>query len=83
MIREKEHRRPEKSPDHRVVVADDRVLDRVRQQEKDDEIEWIELRELTLPGEPKTDQNGPVDDESADGFLEQGNARDEDVVPDG
>ena len=51
--------------EERVVVADDRVLHRVREQEQDDEIEGVELSHLALPGEAEADEEEDVNEDGA------------------
>ena len=53
----------------RVVLADDRVLHRVRNRQQHDEIERIELRQLALPGEPQHHDEKRVDDDGPKHFF--------------
>ena len=53
---EQRGRAPTMPANQRIVIADDRVLHRVRQQEQDDEIERIELRQLAFAGEAESDR---------------------------
>src|ERR1044072_2125307 len=53
----------------RIVIADDRVLNSVRQQEQNDESERIELRQLAFAREAKSDQQKGVDDRRANDLL--------------
>ena len=51
--------RADEPANERIVIADDRVLHGVRQQEQDDEIERIELRQLPFAGEAKSAEQKP------------------------
>ena len=44
------------------VVADNRVLHRVRQHQQDDQIERVELRQLALAADAEDEDEGEVDD---------------------
>ncbi len=57
------------------VVADDRVLHRVREREQDDKIEGIELRQLALAEHTQQHDERDVDDDGAQDFLRDGQAR--------
>ena len=61
-----QRRRADDPANERIVIADDRVLHRVRQQQQHDEIERIELRQLAFAGEAKSDQEKGVDDRSSE-----------------
>ena len=65
-----------------VVVADDRVLDGVRERQQHDQVERIELSELALAGQSQADDQEDVDQDRADDLFEDGDAEDEDVGPD-
>jgi hypothetical protein len=67
----------------REVVADDRVLDDVRQQEQDDEVERVQLCELPLPREVQQDEQAEVDGDGPDRLLPGRDAEVEQVVDDG
>ena len=64
-----------------VVVADDGVLHSVRKGEQDNEVEWIELHEFTLAGEPEAHDQKRVDEDRAKNFLQQGETKDEHIFP--
>ena len=64
-----------------VVVADDRVLHRVRQRQQDDQIERIELRQLPLAGEPQPDDQEGVDQDRPQDLLGDRQRQREHVVP--
>ena len=68
-------RRADEPANERIVIADDRVLHRVRQQQQHDEIERIELRQLAFAGEAKADQQKGVDDRRANELLAERNVR--------
>ena len=59
---------------HRRVLADHRVLDRVRDDEDDDELEDRELADLLLPGQPQHDDQEQVDDRGPKDDLGQARA---------
>ena len=59
----------DEAADERIVIADDRVLHRVRQQQQHDEIERIELRQLAFSGEAESEQEKRVDDHRAKELL--------------
>ena len=65
--------------DERVVVADDRVLHRVREQEQHDEVERIELRQLAFAGESKSAEEKRVDGDRPEELLGDRNAGREEV----
>ena len=69
-----EHRRAKEPAEQRVVVADDRVLDDVREEQEDDEVEGGQLRELALAGQVDEDDERQVDRNCADGLVEQAEA---------
>ena len=73
-VDEEQRRRADDAADQRIVIADDRVLHRVRQQEQHDEIERVELRQLAFAGESESDEKEPVDDERPEELLENRNA---------
>jgi len=79
-VHDEEHRRADDSADERIVVADDGVLHRVRQQEQDDEVERIDLRQLALAGEPQSDEEKPVDDDRPQDLLENRDIRREEEL---
>src|SRR3989442_15637381 len=60
------------SPAERVVGADDRVLDHVRDDEEQDEVEGGELADLPLPREPECRQHEEVDDNRPQHLLRDG-----------
>jgi len=49
-VDQQQRRRSDDAARERIVVPDDRVLHRVRQQEQDDEIKRVYLRQLAFPG---------------------------------
>jgi hypothetical protein len=63
-----------------VVVADDRVLDRVRQCQQHDQVERVQLCELTLAGETKTRDQKQVDDNRPSDLFGNRQAEKEHVV---
>src|SRR5947209_17476922 len=71
VVHGEQQRGAEDSTRDRVVVADDRVLQRVREHEEHDEVERIELPELALPGDAQSYQKKDVDDERADDFGDE------------
>jgi len=66
-----EQRSGEEAAEQRVVVADDRVLDDVRDQEQDDEVERRQLRQLALAGQVDEDDEREVDGERPRGLVDQ------------
>ena len=60
IVDRQERRGAEDATRHRIVVADDRVLHRVRERQQDDEIERVQLRELALAGETQPDDQERV-----------------------
>ena len=81
-VQQQEGCRPENSTGKRVVLADDGILNRVREEQQYDEIERIQLRQLTLAREAKADQEKGIDDDRPNDFLENRHARVEQIVPD-
>ena len=71
--------RADQTANERIVIADDRVLHRVGEQEQHDEIERVELRQLALAGEPEPDEQERVDDERANELFADRDAGDEEV----
>ena len=80
VVDEQQRRRPDDPAGHRVVVADDRVLDGVRQSQQNDQVERVELRQLALAGQPETDDQERVDQDGAQDLLEHGQAEVEHVA---
>src|SRR5262249_22241025 len=64
-----------------VVVADDRVLNGVRQRQEHDEVKRVELRQLALAGEPQSDDQKEIDQDRPNHLLGDGNAQREQVTP--
>ena len=54
---------------HAVVVSDDRVLHGVRDREEHDQIERIELRQLSLAGQPQPDDQENIHHDGAQDFF--------------
>ena len=73
-------RRANNSTGQRVVVPDDGVLQRVRQEQQDDEIERVELAKLALSGKPKSDQEEDVHRDRAEQLLADRYANRKEVV---
>ena len=69
LVHEEQRRRPEQSARDAVVVADDRVLDGIGQREQDNEIERVQLCQLTLAREAKAGDEKEVDDDRAQNLL--------------
>jgi hypothetical protein len=69
-----EHQGAEEPAEQRVVVPDDRVLDDVREEQEDDEVEGVQLRELALAGEVDQDDEREIDRERADGLVGEAEA---------
>src|SRR5581483_3284486 len=65
----------------RDVVADDRVLQDVGEEEQHDEVEAVELPQLALARQPQRDDDESVDDNRAQNSLPPRNLQDPDVVP--
>jgi len=65
-------RRGDDAADQGVVAAGHRVLDRVRDHEDHDEIDWTHLSKLALPGGPQQEQHDYVDDRGAEDDLPPG-----------
>ena len=64
----------------RVVVADDRVLHRVRQREQHDEVERVELRQLAFAEDAQQHDEEDIDDDRPQDLLQQREVRNEHVV---
>jgi len=79
-VQQEEGARPYEPANQRIVIADDRVLDGVGQQQQDDEVERIELRQLAFAREAKPDQQKGVDDRRANDLLAERNIRSEEGV---
>jgi hypothetical protein len=56
---------------HGVVVADDRVLDGIRQRKKDDEVEGIQLCEFALAEEAQEQNQNEVHDDRTQQFFDK------------
>jgi len=69
-----QRRRADDAPEQRIVIADDRVLHRVREQQQHDEVERVELRQLAFPRDAQSDEEKDVDDDRADQLLDERNA---------
>src|SRR2546422_3000623 len=69
VVQRQNHDRTEESPAERVVGADDRVLDHVRDDEEQGEVEGGELADLPLPREPECRQHEEVDDDRPQNLL--------------
>src|SRR5213082_844920 len=69
VIRRYQYHGAEQTSDERVVVADDRVLDDVREEQQDDEVERVQLRERALPREVEEDEQRAVDRRRSDSLL--------------
>ena len=80
VVRGEENGRPEEAADEGRLVADDRVLDDVRQQEEDDEVERRELRELPFARDAEQDDQSDVDRERTDDLVPPGQAEMDEVV---
>src|SRR3954454_9389763 len=66
-----EHCGSDQPADQRVVRSDHRVLYDVRQQQDDDEVEGVELRQVTFADEAEQHRETDVDDDGADDLLQQ------------
>ncbi|OLE22319.1 MAG: hypothetical protein AUG49_19385 [Catenulispora sp. 13_1_20CM_3_70_7] len=80
-VHEDQHRRSVDPAGQRVVVADDRVLHDVRQQQHHRQIQGVELRQLPFPGQPQQEHDGGVDQDRAQGLLAVGDSGLEHVMP--
>src|SRR6187401_1673121 len=69
--------------DKAVVVADDRVLNGVRECQKHDQIERVKRRQFTLTGQSQTDNQERVDQDGTQNLLQKGDvvAQSEQVLP--
>jgi len=68
-IDHEQRRRPGDPADERVVVADDRVLHRVGEEEQHDEVERVELRQFALARQAEANQQERVDDQRPNDLL--------------
>src|SRR6266571_82648 len=66
---------PDEPAEERVVRPDHRVLDDVRDQQQDDEVERRELADLTLAGEAERQEDEEVHDDRAHDLLVERNLR--------
>src|SRR3954451_2960082 len=80
-VEAEDHRRADDRARHRVVVADDAVLDRVRDEQDHEQVERVLLRELALAEQAQREQQEAVDEHGAEGFLTDRHAHGEDRVP--
>ena len=65
VVEHDERRRRDQTSGQRVVAAVHRVLDRVREDEEQDEVERRELAHLAFAGEPQHDDEEEVDEDRA------------------
>jgi len=80
-VDDEQHRRADHAADERIVIADDRVLHGVRQQEQHDEIERVELRQFALARQPQPDEEKRIDDQRSNDLLAEADARLEERLP--
>src|SRR6266446_6003859 len=69
VVRDYQNHCAEQPAREREVVADDRVLDDVRQQQQNDEVERVQLRDRALPGEVQEDDEREIDGNRANRLL--------------
>jgi hypothetical protein len=76
-----EHDGADQSAGDGVVVADDGVLNRVRDRQQDDEIVRVQLRQFALAKKTDEYQQCRIDDQGPEDLLQQRNTGDEHVRP--
>jgi|SRR5215475_9221448 len=59
----------------RIVIADDRVLHGIREQQQNDEVEGVQLGELAFAGQAQANQEKGIDREGSQELLGDRNAR--------
>src|SRR6185503_3241085 len=82
IIHEQQRDGPDDSAAHRIVVSDDRVLNRVRQCQQHYEVKRVELGQLALPRKPQADHQKKVDNHRTQDFLDYRNIEVNNVIPD-
>ena len=81
-VHDHQHERADESAGQRVVVADDRVLHGVRQEQQHDEIERVELAEFAFAEQAQAANEKSINGDRPDDFLPERNSGDHHVVPD-
>jgi hypothetical protein len=66
---------------HGEVVPDDPVLDRVRYEEQDDQVQGVRLPELPLADEPQGNDEEQIDEQGAKDLLAGAELQVEEVLP--
>ena len=80
VIEDEQGRTADEAAGHGLVLSDDGVLHGVRQQEKDHEVERIELRQLALPRQTQTHDEKEVDDDRPGHLLGERQTHAEHVI---
>jgi hypothetical protein len=67
----KQHRGADDAADQRVVVSDHRVLQRIRDEQQDNHVEYVELADLPLAGQTQREDQKGEDEQRAGNLLDR------------